>query len=74
MLQDENNDLLLNRRQVEERFGISVRFLEIAAVKGGGPIMIKVGRSVRYRVRDIREWIESRRVHSTSEIPLGAVS
>ena len=39
----DNNDLLLSRRQVAERFGISMRFLEIAAVKGGGPVMVKVG-------------------------------
>ena len=70
----DNDDLLLSRRQVEERFGISMRFLEIAAVKGGGPVMIKVGRNVRYRIGDIRDWIESRRVRSTSDQPAGLAS
>ena len=62
-------DRLLNRREVEAEFGITARFLEIAAVRGDGPEMVKIGRSVRYRIADIRNWIETRRVSSTSEIP-----
>lgn len=35
--------------------------------KGDGPPFIKINRSVRYRVTDLRQWIEAHRVNSTSE-------
>lgn len=60
------DDRLLSRPDVDLHFGISRRFLEVSAVRGDGPPMVKIGRSVRYRVGDLREWIESRRVSSTS--------
>lgn len=62
-----NPDLLLSRPEVQTIFGLSQRFLEVSAVRGGGPAMVKIGRSVRYRVSDLRNWIEAQRVHSTSE-------
>ncbi|ARO13527.1 phenylglyoxylate:acceptor oxidoreductase [Ketogulonicigenium robustum] len=61
------SELMLNRDEVHAHFGLSRRFLEIAAVRGDGPAMVKIGRSVRYRVADVREWIEARRVLSTSQ-------
>lgn len=64
---DTNHDRLLSRPEVEDHFGLSRRFLEVAAVRGDGPPMIKIGRSVRYRVGDLLEWIEARRVTSTSQ-------
>lgn len=66
-MQPDRNDRLLTRRDVEEIFGITRRFLELAALKGNGPTMIKIGRSVRYRSSDIREWIDAHEVRSTSE-------
>lgn len=62
------DDLLLSRPQVELNFGISRRFLEIAAVRGDGPSYHKIGSSVRYRVADLRQWIEAQRVNSTSDV------
>lgn len=59
---------LLSRTEVEKIFGISRRFLEIAAVKGNGPPMVRLGRSVRYRYDDLSDWIDGRRVNSTSEV------
>lgn len=60
-------DRLLTRAEVEVAFGLSRRFLEISAVRGDGPPMVKIGRSVRYLVADLRNWIEARRVNSTSQ-------
>ena len=58
----------LTRQQVEDHFGYpSKRFLELAALDGGGPPMVKIGRSVRYKISDVREWIDAHRVTSTSE-------
>ena len=63
-----NPDRLLNRDEVEAQFGITRRYLEVAAVRGDGPPMIRVGRRmVRYGVRDLREWIDRNRVASTSD-------
>ncbi len=68
MKEDElSDDRLLSRPEVEERFGISRRYLEISAVRGDGPMMTKIGRSVRYRVGDLRAWIDARRRASTSD-------
>ena len=59
---------LLTRDEVEALFGITRRYLEVAAVRGDGPPMIRIGsRMVRYRVRDFREWIDRNRVASTSD-------
>ena len=63
-----NPERLLTRDEVEALFGISRRYLEASAVRGDGPSMIRVGaRMVRYRVRDLRDWIDANRVASTSE-------
>jgi len=51
-------DRLLTRAEVEVNFGLSRRFLEISAYREDGPPMIKIGRSVRYRVSDLRRWID----------------
>lgn len=62
-----SDDMLLDRGQVELYFGLTKRWLEVQAVKGGGPAMVKLGRAVRYRTGDIRSWIENSRVNSTSD-------
>lgn len=61
-------DRLLSRAEVEVNFGITRRYLEIAAVRGDGPPMVKIGRLARYRVSDLRTWIDSQRVSSTSQM------
>lgn len=67
MQDDELRQRLLSRPDVQQIYGISKRFLEIAAIKGDGPSIVKVGRLARYRRDDIEAWIESRVVASTSE-------
>ena len=67
-MQDEK---LLTRREVEARFGITKRLFELAALHGGGPPMVRIGkRSIRYRPADIRAWLESRLVENTAQTPL----
>ena len=58
-MQNYQSDRLLTRDEVEARFGISKRFLEVRAMSGAGPKRIYIGRNVRYRVRDIETWIEA---------------
>ena len=54
-----DSNRLLTRAEVEERYGITKRFLELAASSDDGPRLVRFGRSVRYRVTDIEAWIES---------------
>jgi predicted DNA-binding transcriptional regulator AlpA len=60
-MSDESCDKLMTRQEVEERFGISKRFLEISATQKVGPALIRIGRSVRYSPADIRDWIGQQR-------------
>jgi predicted DNA-binding transcriptional regulator AlpA len=57
MMRREETDRLLSRDEVEQRFGISRRFLELAVARGNGPSFVRIGALVRYTVNDIRVWI-----------------
>ncbi len=57
-----NPDRLLRRHEVEAEFGISKRYLEIAAMRGDGPPMVRFSRVVYYRVGDISDWISAHRI------------
>jgi len=54
-----NSCCLLSRPDVEAQYGIPKRFLELAPRRGGGPRLVRIGRLVRYRARDIEAWIEA---------------
>lgn len=54
----ESNDRLLTRDEVDERFGIPKRFLEICVMHKTGPRIVRIGRLVRYRAQDIYNWID----------------
>ena len=67
LLRDEIGQTVATRQEVEDRFGISKRYLEIAVARNVGPKRIHIGRLVRYRVRDIRDWIDNCVVHTNSD-------
>jgi predicted DNA-binding transcriptional regulator AlpA len=56
-MKSEKDERLLTRDQVEDRFGIPKRFLEISVMTGDGPSIVRIGRSVRYRPLDVIAWI-----------------
>ena len=58
---------LLNQTQAAEFLAVSTRTMEGWRCRGGGPRFVRVGRRVRYRLVDLREWIEQRTFRSTSE-------
>ena len=59
---------LLSRDQIETEYGISRRWLELAALKGDGPPMIKISRRmVRYQRNALDAWLVERTVSSTSD-------
>lgn len=61
-MQDSNTDRLLSRIEVEDRFGITKRFLEVSTMRGTGPKFVRIGRSVRYRIKDLEAWIDDNTV------------
>jgi predicted DNA-binding transcriptional regulator AlpA len=48
--------------------GLSVSNLNLLRLKGGGPRFQRFGRSVRYRLADVFEWMNAPTYASTSEI------
>lgn len=58
---------MLRQKAVAEMLGMTESWVEQIRLKGGGPAFCKFGKSVRYKIEDILEWIEMRRCTSTSE-------
>jgi predicted DNA-binding transcriptional regulator AlpA len=54
--------------------GLSVSTLNKLRCSGGGPAFLKLGRAVRYKPVDLKDWLDSRRVMSTSEIVIGRLA
>lgn len=50
---------LLTRREAAEHLGFAPQTLARYAWLGKGPAVVKVGRSVRYRLADLEEWVKS---------------
>lgn len=61
-------DALLDQTSVARILGTTTKFLEARRVRGGGPKFIRVGSLCRYSRADLAEWINSRRVSTTSEV------
>ena len=55
------DERLLDRAEVERRFGIPKRFLETSAARGDGPPYVRIGRLVRYSANDVQDWISTSR-------------
>ncbi len=65
---EQNLDHLVDEREAASILCYSVRALQNWRHRGGGPKFVKVSaRSVRYRRRDLLEWVEQRIVANTSE-------
>lgn len=64
------NESLLDRKTTAAGIGYTVGWLESVATYGGGPVLTKIGRSVRYRKSDVLDWLKanSRRIRSTAEL------
>jgi len=59
---------MLNVHEAAGYLRLSIRTLERLRCSGLGPKFIRCGRrSIRYQQSDLEEWIEGRRVRSTSE-------
>jgi predicted DNA-binding transcriptional regulator AlpA len=55
-----DNELLISRSEAAAILGFSPDTLAHWAVRGVGPKFIRVGGRVRYRLRELHSWINSR--------------
>lgn len=64
------DEALLDRKTAAAGMGYTVGWLEWTATHGGGPILTKIGRRVRYRKSDVLAWLaaNSRRIERTSDL------
>lgn len=58
---------ILKTSAAADHIGLAVPTLEKMRVYGNGPLFLKLGRSVRYRVVDLDRWLIERQVASTSQ-------
>jgi hypothetical protein len=58
----QNSKLRIKEGEAAPYIGMSVPFLRLSRMHGGGPPYLKIGRSVRYDVRDLDNWLHARRV------------
>ena len=61
------NDQKSPKQRIPEKeaapyIGMSEMYLRVARMKGGGPPYLKIGRAVRYDVRDLDKWLETKKV------------
>lgn len=61
------NYKLLNTDQAAALLNCTRRKLEIDRIKGGGIRYIKIGKCVRYNLRDIERYLQANTVSSTSQ-------
>lgn len=59
--------VLLDTKAAAERCGLSKATFDKNRVFGRGPKFLKLGRAVRYDIRDLDAWIEQSRRSSTSD-------
>ena len=63
-----NPNQLLSRNEIHEEFGISRRWLELAALSGEGPPYVRISaRMVRYQRSVLEAWLVDRTRLSTSD-------
>ena len=58
---------LLHEQEAARFLAISFRTLQTWRVRGGGPRFCKIGRAVRYRRRDLIDWVEEQSRASTCD-------
>ncbi|MEX1313827.1 MAG: helix-turn-helix domain-containing protein [Desulfotignum sp.] len=58
----------LTRQQAADFLNIKKSTLEAWAVRGGGPVYVRMGLAVRYRPADLLAWVESRITRNTAEV------
>ena len=59
---------LLSRDDIEHEYNLTRRWLELAALSGDGPPMVRISRRmIRYQRGVFEDWLATRTVRSTSD-------
>ncbi len=65
---EQSRQALLSRDDIEREYNLTRRWLELAALSGDGPPMVRLSRRmVRYQRGAFEDWLDARTVHSTSD-------
>jgi len=67
MLINQNQQNMLNEKQVAIIIGLTVHSLRAWRLNGRGPRYCKIGRAVRYRIEDVQRFIESRLINGAEK-------
>lgn len=68
-----DDETLYREAVISKKLECKEKTLQAWRSRGGGPPFVKIGRLVRYRGRDVKQWMDGRTVRSTSEnFPRGA--
>lgn len=54
-----DDDALLNEIQAAQFLSLSIRTLQAWRLKSVGPRIVRAGRAIRYRRRDLIDWIDA---------------
>ena len=54
-----DDDALLNEIQAAQFLSLSIRTLQASRLKSVGPRIVRAGRAIRYRRRDLIDWIDA---------------
>lgn len=52
-----NDDTLMNTRQLCKYLGVTMNSLCELRMRGTGPKFLRIGRHIKYRAKDVREWM-----------------
>jgi hypothetical protein len=60
---------LLDSKKTSEFLGMSIHWVKASRHKPelSGPPFLKIGRTVKYDIRDLNEWLETRKYRGTYE-------
>lgn len=50
--------MLIDAKEVAKRLGVSLRKLEYLISDGNAPVFTRIGRSRKWRLKDVDDWIE----------------
>ncbi len=55
---DMKEKMLIDAKDVAQRLGVSLRKLEYLISDGNAPAFTRIGRTRKWRLKDVDEWIE----------------
>lgn len=58
MRPDMKEKILIDAKEVAQRLGVSLRKLEYLILDGNAPAFMRIGRTRKWRLKDVDEWIE----------------